>query len=113
MISKLIFPLAFLFLLNASCNKVIEEVPLPPFDVFPNPCKNVCSVVLNNLVFFPGEPVTIRLLKGNETLAESTIELASPPFSFQMNMQDRAAGIYHVELTSRGQTYITPVLKVD
>ncbi len=113
MISKLIFPLAFLFLLNASCNKVIEEVPLPPFDVFPNPCKNQCSVILNNLVFFPGEPVTIRLLQGNETLAENTVEFGLPPFIFQFNMQDRAAGIYHVELTSRGQTFITPVLKVD
>ncbi len=109
MIFKLIFPLAFLFLLNASCNKVIEEVPLPPFDVFPNPCKDQVFIITNN-IFFAGDSVAIRLLYGNETLFENTV-LA--PGSFNLDMRDRAAGVYHVEVTGKGQTFVAPVLKVD
>lgn len=109
MLSKLIFPLAFLFMVNASCNKVIEEVPLPPFDVFPNPCKNQFSVAINP-VFFADESVTVKILDGKEILTETTMTALG---ILTVNMSDRAAGVYHVEVTGKGQTFIAPVLKTD
>lgn len=101
--------MAFLFLLNASCNKIIDEVPLPPFDVFPNPCKNQFSIAFNP-VFFAGESVEIRLLYGNETLVETTLPA---PGNINIDMRDREAGVYHVEVIGRGQTFISSVLKVN
>ncbi|MFM9949023.1 MAG: T9SS type A sorting domain-containing protein [Saprospiraceae bacterium] len=109
MISKLFFHLAFLVLLNASCNKVIEEVPLPPFDVFPNPCKDHFFIAINP-VFFAGETITVKLLDGKEILIENTLSASD---GINVNMSGREAGIYHVEVTGKGQTFIAPVLKVD
>jgi len=109
MLAKPFFPLAVLFLLGVSCNKVIEEVPLPPFEVFPNPCKDRVFIIINN-ISFAGDSVSIRLLDGNQTLFENTVFASG---SFNLDMSDKAAGVYQVEVTGKGQTFTAPVLKVD
>jgi len=109
MVFKLSSTLAFLLLLHASCNKVIEEVPALPFDVFPNPCKGQFSIVLNP-VFFAGDTATVKLLDGDEILTEGIIPALG---ALSIDMSDRSAGVYHIEVTGKGQTFIAPVLKVD
>lgn len=44
--------LCLVLLVALGCNKEIDEVLLPPFTVFPNPCQGFCQIML-----IPGIPI--------------------------------------------------------
>ena len=92
-----------------ACNKVLEEVPQLPFDVFPNPCIDRFAIAINP-VFFAGDSVVVRVLDGKKAFIEA--RLSASDF-ISINMNDREPGVYHVEVTGKGETFIAPVLKTD
>ena len=92
-----------------SCNKEVESVLLPPFDLYPNPFVSSVGVYINGAVL-PVTTVDIRVINGKDkTVAE--LKNAAVSQSFQFNLTGEPPGIYYVEMIIAGETFIEPVLK--
>lgn len=107
---KCLIPIAFLFMLNTACNKVIEEVESPPFSAFPNPCTDLLLVAFDD-GFFLGNPVRVRLLDGDKVLLD--VEALTTVSPLAIDMESRTPGVYHVEVRGNGKTFTQPILKTD
>ena len=91
-----------------SCNKVIDEVEVPPFSAYPNP-------FIDQLGFnfdtnrFPNSPVFIRISddKGNELITLETI--TSSPLFFDLSNYKK--GIYFIETEISGEVFNGTILK--
>mgnify|MGYP002399759437 CR=1 FL=1 len=110
MIFRRMMPVFCCLVLMISCNKVIEEVPLPPFEIFPNPCVNVFFVRLD-ANFFGSNPARIRLLDGKKVLLEQPVLF--PNETIVLSLDGHDAGVYHVEVSANGLIFTEPVIKIE
>lgn len=93
------------------CNKVIEEVPQPPFSAFPNPFVDVFSVS-----FGPNVPATaelsIRLTDSKDT-EYARLENVNPNSPLSFNLEGEEKGVYYIQVTVDDQLFTEPILKVE
>lgn len=94
-------------LFSISCNKVIDQVEAPPFTVYPNPFSDVFFLQLH-----VAGPANVRILDGTKNPVHSVENLLSgQPAAF--NMAEVDPGVYHIEVTLEGETFIEPILKFE
>lgn len=97
--------------LFTQCNKVIDEVPQPPFTAFPNPFIDVFS-----LTFGPNVPasaeVVIRITDSKDAELFMLGNVApNAPLSFNLDGEEK--GMYFVQVTIDNELFVAPILKVD
>jgi hypothetical protein len=101
--------LALLALPFTGCNKVVTEVPLPPFSAFPNPFVQDFLLQLNPLIPASAD-VDIRVLTSdNHALVQLDNVVPGGVFSFRLAEEE--AGIFYVEVTIDGEVFVEPILK--
>ena len=95
--------LLFALLLATGCNKEIDEVLLPPFTVFPNPCQGYCQIALVQGVPVTGD-ATLFAPNGDE-VARLIMEPGNT-YTFQLLEE----GIYLVTVNLDGKQYAGQIL---
>lgn len=93
-----------------SCNKVIEEVELPPFSVSPNPFTNFVNIYFDGQRY-PNSAAVIRVLDGKEKPLVSMETLTTNALAVDLSSYD--AGIYYLEMEVEGQSFTLPILKTE
>ncbi|MCB0635154.1 MAG: T9SS type A sorting domain-containing protein [Lewinella sp.] len=101
--------LALPALLWLSCNKVVDEVPLPPFATYPNPFTDVFLIHLDHAIPAAAD-VDVRVLDGTDQPLVS-LEDVDPNGVLTILLDQAEAGIYYVEVSIDGERFIEPILK--
>ncbi len=92
-----------------SCNKVIEEVELPPFIVYPNPFTDAFSVHFDTNRY-PNSFMTVYVLDGNGDVLIS-LDHGTAAGDISLSMTNYQEGIYYLEMELEGKTFNEPILK--
>ena len=95
--------LLFALLVATGCNKEIDEVLLPPFTVFPNPCQGFCQIALIQSIPVTGN-ATLFAPNGDE-IARLTMESGNS-YAFQLPEE----GVYVVTVHLDGEQYSGQIL---
>ncbi|KAA3620982.1 MAG: T9SS C-terminal target domain-containing protein [Bacteroidetes bacterium] len=105
---KILFAAILMFTLT-TCNKEIDTVELPPFSVFPNPFTDSFTLYFDSSV---SAFSTVNVYDGAEEVIVRFDELAINTGTI-VDMSSREKGVYYVELTTEGETYIQTILKTE
>jgi hypothetical protein len=105
---KIVTAFALMLSLTA-CNKEIESVALPPFSVFPNPFSDVFTIYFDPSV---SAFSTVRVYDGNEEEIVKFDEITLGTGT-AVDMTSKPKGIYYVELTTEGETFVQTILKAE
>ena len=94
-----------------SCNKVVDEVELPPFSTYPNPFSDVLNIYVSDQVGTQTF-LSLKVLDGSD---KEIVVLGDviPGGSYQINMAEYEKGVYYVQLYVSGSWITTPVLKAQ
>ena len=98
----------FISLWLLSCNKVIQEVELPPFTAYPNPFIDQVGFYFDPNRF-QNAPVFFRISDGKKNNLLTTETTTNGPLI--LNLSDYEEGIYYVEMEIAGQTFNSTILK--
>ena len=109
MMKKLI-PLLGLLVLTGACERLVEEVPLSPLNVYPNPFTTTFSIYIN-LSLHPSNS-RLRVFNGKEEDIAVFNNLRGGG-QVQIDMRSQPAGAYFVEYQFDDQVIVETVLKTE
>ncbi len=101
----------FLALSLFSCEKVVEQVPVPPFVVAPNPFTQSIILYFDPAVHSAAR-VDIRIYDGRRKAVFELLNL-DPELSYAINLADQPKGTYFVEASIEGEVFIQKALKAE
>jgi hypothetical protein len=103
--------LFFSILISTSCEKTVEAVPDGPFDVYPNPFAGYFSLYVKDGI--PASATIGLSVTDGSDVPVVKLDGLQPAQNLTINMAEKKAGVYYVELSIDDELFTQPILKID